>query len=197
MVQAKPRFQTIEDYAALDTSDLPECRFELVNGEIIEIGAENHQNIEIAGFLYIMLAQHISYYLLARGTEIQVTSDSVTCREPDLIVLTEETRNAMRRDKRSIVTLTMPNPALVVEVVSPGGNTSDNYQRDYVEKPVEYAARGIPEYWRIDPSRFVVAVLRLEAGQYVSTTFQGNDRLISPTFPDLKLTADQIFNAGQ
>jgi hypothetical protein len=34
MVQAKPRFKTIEEYAALITSDRPECRFELVNGEI-------------------------------------------------------------------------------------------------------------------------------------------------------------------
>jgi Uma2 family endonuclease len=197
MVQAKPRFKTIEEYAALTTSDLPECRFELVDGEIVEMGAENDRNNEIASFLFSVLLQYVPFYLLRRGTEIEVTSQYVTCREPDLMVLTEETRNAMQRDKRSIVTLIMPPPALVVEVVSPGNEEGDNYQRDYVHKPQEYAARGIPEYWRIDPSREVVAVLVLEGSTYQVTEFRQGDRVISPTFKEMFLTAEQVLNPGQ
>ncbi|NJN49181.1 MAG: hypothetical protein HC805_04565 [Alkalinema sp. RL_2_19] len=41
----------------------------------------------------------------------------------------------------------MPVPQLVVEVVSPGEPGEKNYDRDYVEKRCEYAARGIAEYW--------------------------------------------------
>jgi Uma2 family endonuclease len=197
MVQAKPRFQSIEDYTALTTSELPECRFELVNGEIIEMGAENLQNIRIATLLIVTLARFVAFHLIHRGTEVEVTSDYVTCREPDLMVITPETDAAMAADRRSLITLSMPNPALVVEVVSPGDEQDANYQRDYVEKPQEYAARGIPEYWRIDPSRFVVTVLQLEVGQYRSTTYQGDERIVSPTFPALTLTAEQILNAGQ
>jgi Uma2 family endonuclease len=114
-----------------------------------------------------------------------------------LMVLTEDTRSAMQRDKRSIITKAMPAPALVVEIVSPGGQGSDNYQRDYIDKRREYAARGIPEYWLVDPSRAVVIVMRLEDGGYVEKTFEGSDRVISPTFPTLELTAEQILNAGQ
>lgn len=44
---------------------------------------------------------------------------------------------------KSLITLAMPNPVLVVEVVSPGNENIPNYQRDYEEKPKEYAARGI------------------------------------------------------
>jgi Uma2 family endonuclease len=33
-------------------------------------------------------------------------------------------------------------------------------------------------------------------GEYQVTKFQGNDRVISPTFPELGLTANQIFQAG-
>jgi Uma2 family endonuclease len=197
MVQAKTRFTTIEEYAALTTSDLPEGRFELVYGEIIEMGAETDQNIKIAIFLITVLVQYIPFYLLRRGTEIQVKSPFVTCREPDLIVLTPEANDAMQADKRSIIRLSMPNPLLVVEVVSPGDENDPNYQRDYLEKPHEYAQRGIPEYWRIDPSQKVVAVLRLEGTAYQVTEFQGSDRVLSPAFPELTLTAEAILNPGQ
>jgi Uma2 family endonuclease len=149
MPQAKVRFTNIEAYAALDTSDLPECRFELVDGVIVEMGAENTLNIKIATFLMVALARIVPYSLIYRGTEIEVTSPYVTCREPDLMVLTEAADQALQDDKRSIVKLTMPNPALVIEVVSPGEPGSENYKRDYEQKPKEYAARGIPEYWLI------------------------------------------------
>ena len=44
MTQAKQRFRTIEQYAALDPSELPEGNYELVNGEIIELPAESDPN---------------------------------------------------------------------------------------------------------------------------------------------------------
>jgi Uma2 family endonuclease len=85
----------------------------------------------------------------------------------------------------------------VVEVVSPGSESSENYQRDYVQKPVEYADRGIPEMWLIDPDRAVVRVLVLSDGGYRLRDFRGGDRIVSPTFPDLTLAAEQVLQAGQ
>jgi Uma2 family endonuclease len=197
MVQARPRFKTIEEYAALDTSDLPECPYELVDGEIIEMGAEADQNLKMTIFLISVLLQFVPYSLIRKGAEVEVSSRSVTSRFPDLMVLTPEADAALTADQRSIITLTMPPPALVVEVVSPGPESSSNYQRDYVEKPQEYAARGIPEYWRIDPSRDVVAVLLLDGTAYQVHEFRGSDRVISPQFNQLALTAKQILKAGQ
>ena len=198
MTQAKQRFRTIEQYAALDPSDLPEGNYELVDGVIVEMGAESDQNLEIVALLFSVLPQFIPYYLLRKGTEINVPG-RLTSRYPDLMVLTEDTRAAMKRDKRSLVALDMPTPALVVEVVSPGKPGSDNYDRDYVEKPKEYAARGIPEFWQVDPNpdRAVVIVLTLKNGAYQSREFRGSDRVISVTFPGLQLTADQILRAGR
>jgi Uma2 family endonuclease len=196
MVQAKPRFKTIGEYAALTTSDLPELRFELVDGEIVEMGAEADQNVQIAIMLMFAFGQFVPIRLLRRGSEVQVTSVYVTCREPDLIVLTEEGHSALQRDKRSIITLDMPNPALVVEVVSQGTENSDNYQRDYVAKVREYAARGIPEYWRIDPQRGVVTVLVLAGQSYQETDYRGSNLVVSLAFPGLQLTTEQILNAG-
>jgi Uma2 family endonuclease len=197
MTQSKTRFKTLEEYAALDTSDLPEVRYELVDGVIVEMGAESYQNLRIAVFLMSALLQFVPHYLLCIGAEIQVTSRSVTSRFPDLMVTTEDIHSMMQSKPRALITSTMPAPALIVEVVSPGGQGSDNYQRDYIDKRREYAARGIPEYWLIDPSRAVVMVMRLEDGGYMEKTFEGSDRVISSTFPTLELTAEHILNAGQ
>lgn len=194
MTQAKPRFTTLEEYAALDPSELPEGRYELINGEIIELPAESDLNVEIASFLFSVLLQFMPHYLIRRGTEIFVSSRAVTSRYPDLVILSEEGRAAIKGAKRSAITREMPAPKLVVEVVSPG---DQNHTRDYAEKTQEYAARGIPEFWQIDPGKAVVTVLALQDGAYRAREFQGSDRIISPTFPDLQLTAAQILQVEQ
>jgi Uma2 family endonuclease len=197
MIQAKLRFRTFEEYAELDPSDLPESNYELVDGEIIEMGAENDGNVLIAGFLFFVLLQFVPHYLMRRGTEIRVSGSLVTFRYPDLMVVTEEIHQALRRDRRSLIELDLPAPRLVVEVVSPGEPGSDNYDRDYVEKPKEYAERGIAEFWLVDPARAVVRVLSLVDGTYKSTEFRGSDRIYSPTFQALDLTAQQVLSAGE
>jgi Uma2 family endonuclease len=59
---------------------------------------------------------------------------------------------------RLTITLDMPPPQLVVEVVSPG---RIGRERDYISKRAQYAARGIPEYWIVDPQEQMIAVLQL------------------------------------
>lgn len=197
MTQAKSRFRTFEEYAALNPSELPEGNYELVDGVIVEMGAENDQNLEIVSFLFSVFLQFVPYNLLRRGTEIAVPSRLVTSRFPDLTVLAEETRAAMKRDRRSLIESDMPAPRLVVEVVSPGEPGSDNYDRDYIEKPREYAKRGIPEFWLIDPLREVVLVLSLVEKTYKTAKFRGSDQIKSSAFPTLSLTAQQILAAGE
>ncbi len=70
--------------------------------------------------------------------------------------------------------------------------------RDYVAKRKEYAEREIPEYWLVDPARDVVIVLYLDGKQYSEIgQFRSSDRVISPTFPELQLTAEQVLRAGR
>lgn len=195
MIQAKRRFSTIEEF--LNYDDGTDTRYELVDGVLVEMGPENDINQEIPFFLVSVLLQFVPYYLIRRGTEIVVSSYAVTCRVPDLIVLSEATRNAMSQDERSTISAHMPAPQLVVELVSPGESGSDNYDRDYVEKPREYATRGIPEFWRIDPERAVVTVLKLENGAYQIKDFRGSDLITSGIFSNLQLSAEQILRAGR
>ncbi|MEH1818207.1 MAG: Uma2 family endonuclease [Nostoc sp.] len=80
------------------------------------------------------------------------------------------------------------------QVVSPGKANAD---RDYRYKRSEYAARGIAEYWIVDPQRNVVTVLILVDGFYEETRFAGNTAIASTIFPELQLTAEQILNARE
>jgi Uma2 family endonuclease len=61
----------------------------------------------------------------------------------------------------------------------------------------EYAARGIPEYWLIDPESALVQICTLVAGEYQSTEFRGPEPVVSPAIPSLGLTAAQILIAGR
>lgn len=197
MTQARTRFRTIDEYAALHPSQLPEGNYELIDGEIVELPTESDLNLLIASFLTAMLLQHCPYYLIRRGTEIFVPSRAVTSRIPDLVLLSEAGFSAIDGASRSAIKPDMPPPRLVVEVVSPGEPGRENYDRDYVEKPREYAARGIPEYWQIDPERAVVRVLRLAGSSYQVKEFRGGDRVLSIEFPELQLSAEQILKGGR
>ncbi|NCS30011.1 MAG: Uma2 family endonuclease, partial [Microcystis aeruginosa F13-15] len=57
----------------------------------------------------------------------------------------------------------------------------------------EYAVRGIPEYWIIDPIALKISVLTLISGFYELAEFNNEDRIKSVTFPDLKLTPQMVF----
>jgi Uma2 family endonuclease len=79
---------------------------------------------------------------------------------------------------------------LAIEVVSP-----DSIKRDYRFKRAEYASFGIPEYWIVDPAAQKVTVLQLVEGLYEDKKYQGNDRIASSIFPEIKLTVAQSLQA--
>lgn len=196
MTQAKPRFRTFEEY--LNYDDGSDRRYELVDGELVEMAPENPLNAMIARFLLVYFIQMgISIERVGDKQQIAVISAKATAREPDLTVHSEASAAAILTQKQALLGLDMPVPTLVIEVVSPGKPGSENYDRDYIEKPKEYAGRGIPEFWRIDPDRAVVAVLTLRDGAYQLHEFRGSERVDSPTFPDLQLTAELILRAGR
>jgi Uma2 family endonuclease len=105
----------------------------------------------------------------------------------------------MKGRREALLKLGEPNPVLVIEVVSPGKEDSENYDRHYKYKSVEYAQRGIAEYWIVDPSpdRAWVKVGTLTSGAYRFATFTGGQSIQSPAFSALALTAAQVLAAGE
>jgi Uma2 family endonuclease len=107
------------------------------------------------------------------------------------MVLSEELAEALEGSSRSTVTIDMPPPLLVVEVVSP---RQEN--RDYRYKRSEYAARGIAEYWIVDPIQQRVTVLEWVEGLYEETVYTGECAIASPVLGVLELTAQTLLQGG-
>ena len=183
------KLMTMEEYLAYD--DGTDTRYELVNGELVEMPPESQGNCALSGLLYAELLKHFPFYFIShKDLEIEVTGRRAKCRLPDLVVHTEESRAALVGSNRNTLTRELPPPALVIEIVSPG---STNRTRDYRHKRTEYAAREIAEYWIVDPETQQITVCQWVEGQYEDTVFVGVNQLRSPLIPDWKLTIDQIF----
>lgn len=196
MTFTKTRFTSFEAYLTAEPSDLPEGRCEYWDGELRPVMVESLLNEMIANYLASVLWQiGIDRMLVSPGKVEIVVSGRPKTRYPDLTLLDAAHLTLMESGTR--LRPTMPPPPLVVEVVSPGDEDSDNYTRDYQDKRDQYADRGIPEYWLIDPQRSWVMVGLLVAGQYQFTTFRGNQAIVSQTLPILNLTVTRLLSVGK
>lgn len=190
---ATNRRMTLEEYLTYD--DETHTRYELVDGVLVEMGTESTLNTQIILFLVATFLQMgVPHYQLGIKHQIAVSCSTATARDPDLIVHSQESAQAISGLKQALLLVDMPAPALVIEVVSPG---RENHERHYVAKYGEYLARGIPEYWIIDPNTLLVTVCTLVENQYQQAVLQANQPINSPTFPNLTLTANQILNADR
>ncbi len=82
-----------------------------------------------------------------------------------------------------------------------------NWEDDYIDKLDEYQRLGISEYWIVDylalgsrnylgnPKEPTVFVYLLDENRvYQMTAYRGTERIISRTFPQLALTAQQVLD---
>ncbi|MDZ8087185.1 MAG: Uma2 family endonuclease [Nostoc sp. DedQUE12b] len=187
-----PKLMTMEEYLAYD--DGTDTRYELVDGELVEVLTESPENCKFAKLLMLELAKYISIVLInLKDMEIVVSGKRAKVRLPDLTILSEEGYATLAGQRSNTITQDMPPPILVVEVVSPG---QDNHNRDYRYKRTEYAARGIAEYWIIDPEIQQVTLCLWVNGQYEDTIYMGDTPLASTVIPSFKLSAAQILAFG-
>jgi Uma2 family endonuclease len=190
------RRMTLEEYLTYD--DGTDTRYELVDGVLVEMSTESTINTLIAMFLINQFwRMGIPYYRTGLKQKIEVKSAHASARDPDLIVHTEASFAAIEGLPEACLKLNSANPMVVIEVASPGAESTENYPRDYRQKPAEYARRGIPEYWIVDPHRAWVKVGTLVDGAYQFQDFTKDQLLESSTFPTLALTAAQVLTAGR
>jgi Uma2 family endonuclease len=190
MTQAKQRFQSFEDYLSYD--DGTDNLYELFNGELIQMPPESGGNVQIANRLFLLFALMLGTdRVRGHGLELEVSGEPRN-RYPDLTIIRPEHIEQLKQ--RNTIRLSMAPPLLVIEVVSPG---ELQHNRDYIAKRAQYQACGIPEYWIINPETQTILVLTLTETPYTEVgTFSGDEKVQSPQFADLNLTANQIFAAG-
>lgn len=100
------RLLTFEEFLAYEEDS--DARYELVDGELIEMPTESNENNRIARGLFLELAKLVPLALLAhKDTEVE-SGRRATCRIPDLLVHTEASAAALSGAKRAIVTARCP-----------------------------------------------------------------------------------------
>jgi Uma2 family endonuclease len=204
MIQTLSKITTFDEFVEF----LPEnsgVRYELHNGSIIEMAQPVGEHEEVKGFLTIKLSgliDRLDLPFLIPNQAIVRPEDKDSGYFPDILVVNRANLiNEPRWKKGSILSQGASIP-LAVEIVS------TNWRDDYYLKFADYEEMGIAEYWLVDygalggrnfignPKQPTISVCNLVDGEYQITKFQDDDRLISQIFPELSLTANQIFQAG-
>ncbi|MGA7936136.1 MAG: Uma2 family endonuclease [Kovacikia sp.] len=195
MTQAKVKFTSFEEYLSYSDDMDREGRYELIHGELVELPPESEPNNWIANYLqFLLVAAKVAPLRLIKihSLELQVPVlqlNDAANHYPDLVVLRPEHLELSQR--RLTITLDMPPPRLIAEVVSLG---KANRDRDYIRKRAQYAAIAVPEYWLIDPVAQTVMVLTLDGEAYQEIGIFSRDKAIaSVQFARLELTSGQIF----
>jgi Uma2 family endonuclease len=170
-----------------------------VNGEIVKIAITRNPD-DIGEFTDRQFYQEIDRlklnYVVKRCITIKTTTKEGTeqRRVPDVSVID---RTLWRAERKAYAALESPIQ-LAVEVVS------TNWEDDYVDKLDEYERLGIAEYYLAigkreslgNPKIPTVFVFSLNTeGKYQRTLFRDNEPIVSPTFPELVLTAAQVLSA--
>jgi Uma2 family endonuclease len=195
MTVATQKRMSLQEFLTYD--DGTDARYELVDGVLVAMGAESTGNLQIAMLLIETFLQLVGRQRVGIKQKIEVKSAFATARDADLVIHSVGSRLAIKGRSEACLFRDEPNPLIVIEIVSPGSESTENYQRDYEQKPKEYAARGIPEMWQIDLARAWVRVGSLVDGAYQFQDFTGNCVIVSPTFPGLTLTAEQVLTADE
>jgi Uma2 family endonuclease len=204
MTQALPKVVTFEEFVDW----LPEnsgVRYELHNGNIIEMAQPVGDHEEVKSFLAVEIPVEIKRLGLPYGIPNQVIvrpDGKDSGYFPDVLVLNRANlANEELWKKQSILSHGTSIP-LVIEIVS------TNWRDDYHLKYADYEEMGIPEYWIVDyaalggrnfignPKQPTICVCNLVDGEYQINKFRDDEKIISQTFPELNLTANQIFQAG-
>ncbi len=202
MTQAISKLMTFDEFLEWKPEN---GRYELHNGVIVEMPNPTGKHSAIAGFQALEFGLEIRRlqlpYFIPKECTIKF-SDNFGY-DPDVVVLDKQLveANEPRWEKESVITRG-DSVKLVVEVVS------TNWRDDYAHKMIDYEALGIGEYWIVDylglggsryigsPKQPTLSIYQLVDGEYQIRLFRENERVESVIFPELNLTAQQIFNGG-
>ena len=81
-------------------------------------------------------------------------------------------------------------PEIVIEVVSPS-----SAHRDYEEKPAEYLAFGVSEYWIVDAAKREMTVLRRSRGQWARSSMKPGETYQTRLLPAFTLDVAAVLDA--
>jgi len=204
MIQALPKTKSVTFEEFVEWK--PEGKHcELHHGVIIEMAQPLGDHEDITGFLaerataeYLRL--NLPYRILK--TVLVKPPENQSAYSPDVLIINRPNLINEPLWKQQSTLIQGASIPLVIEVVS------TNWRVDYLTKVKDYEEIGIPEYWIVDylalggtpyignPKQPTISIYDLINGEYQVSQFRGNQTIVSRTFPELTLTANQIFQGG-
>lgn len=174
---------TFDEYCVLPETTQPH---ELINGELRMPAAPNRRHQEISLNIVVPLHHHVRSRglgcVLYAPVDVVLDRDRPLVVQPDILFVSSA-RFGILGDK------VYGAPGLVVEILSPGGETFDR-----TEKAAFYAQYGVREYWLVDPTTETIEVRRLDlSGQEILGIYGRGDTLQSHILPDFSLPIDTAF----
>ena len=201
MIQSLPKLITFDEFIEW----LPESRrYELHEGPIIEMQPTGKHE-DITGFLTQELTleytrMNLPYRIPPKA--LVKLNNKETGYNPDLLLIDRRHLASEPLWEKKSTLIHGESIPLVIEVVS------TNWRDDYGYKLIDYEEIAIREYWIVDylgiggvrfigkPKQPTLSIYQLVDGEYQVQQFRGQELINkSLTFPELNLTAEQIFQA--
>ncbi|MDM9382633.1 Uma2 family endonuclease [Chlorogloeopsis sp. ULAP01] len=194
---------TFEEFLAWDDGSSRE--FELLDGIPVPLSEPNANHEDLIERLCTYLENHCQEndlpYVSRQSKQVRLKTASPEkekSRKADIVIFAREEWQRMKTSSSSAAAY-IPPPG-IIEVVS------NNWKDDYLTKLAEDEDLGVFEYIIIDyaafggirfigsPKQPTIMIYQLEDGEYLpAKVFQGQDRIDSRLFPNIPLTAEQIF----
>lgn len=201
MVQTIRQITTFDEFITWYPED---GRYELINGRVCEVKPTGPHE-QVGAYLNRRLLVEIDRlqlpYFLPKSCTVKPFSEQ-SGYLPDVVIV-DQTKlvNEPRWQRESTLIRGVSMP-LVIEVVS------TNWRDDYQRKAADYEEMGILEFWIVDylglggrryigiPKQPTLSVYQLVDEEYQVSLFRQDERILSPTFPELNLTLEQILKAA-
>ena len=202
--QAEPKLYNFDEFIIWYPEN-SKLRYELHDGVIIEMAKPRGKHSNLTGSLIEQLL--ISIREMDKGGIWTIPRESIvkpmgekSGYEPDIIVLNKGALDAEPRWESESIIQNSDSIKLIVEVVS------TNWRDDYYNKFRDYEEMGIEEYWIVDyaalggrkfignPKQPTFFVCSLVDGEYQMIPFTEKALIVSPTFSQFNLYANEVFN---
>src|SRR5258706_6338675 len=164
--------------------------YELSRGvvTVVDVPSRRHlaQVIEIQQQFFNYRSAHSDrVHTIAGGAECKILLEDLESeRHPDVAIY--KTAAEPNEDWSSWV------PEVVIEGVSPGSET-----RDDEEKPPEYLAFGVMEYWIVDAAKEEVLTMRRSGGKWAKRVLKGDEKYKTRLLPGFEFDVAAVFPAAR
>ncbi|MFN6514948.1 MAG: Uma2 family endonuclease [Nostoc sp. CreGUA01] len=225
MTQSLQKLFTFDEFVEFLKTQPENLCYELYDGEIIQMPLPKGKHEKIVAFLVMILMVECHRLKLEYGIPSKTLvkpKNKISGYFPDVLLLNlPNLVNEAYWENESIITKPESIPLLIevvsqcvarvprVEATDEPVRVSTNWRDDYHKKFADYEEMGIKEYWIVDyaalanksligdPKQPTITIYSLnDEGEYRGKQFRGDDRIKSPIFPELNLTAQQIFEAS-